>query len=55
MIEKIPLEGDGLSDSAKRHWTPPEIVFVRDALKAEIAGGTEDDGGLLFQSGGGPP
>lgn len=39
-----------VSNAGKRCWTPPEIVFLKDASESEIAGGMADDGGLLFMS-----
>lgn len=50
MSETMTIERGELSVAAKRCWTPPEIVVVKEAPDAEIAGGTADDGGLLFRS-----
>lgn len=50
MSVEAEVERGELPDSGKRRWTLPEIVVVKEAPDAEIAGGSEDDGGLLFQS-----
>lgn len=50
MYIKVEIERRERRSVPKRRWTPPAIAVVKEASDATIAGGTADDGGLLFQS-----